>query len=95
MSLVIKELADSKVGGALNLRDLKKAIGRKKPIFLGNAQHDAQEFLTSLLEILNTELTRVKEKAKYKELNGDPSKSSLQSLVFFYLYRVNNGGNTI
>ena len=43
----------------LNLRDLKKAIGKKKPIFLGNSQHDAQEFLTTVLEIINSELTRV------------------------------------
>jgi uncharacterized UBP type Zn finger protein len=36
-------------GSPLNLGALKKAMGKKKPIFLGNAQQDAQEYLTNLL----------------------------------------------
>jgi len=32
----------NKSGGALNLGTLKKCVGRKKPIFLGNSQQDAQ-----------------------------------------------------
>lgn len=40
-ALALKEML-SKQGSPLNLGNLKKNLGKKKPMFLGNAQQDAQ-----------------------------------------------------
>jgi hypothetical protein len=37
-------------------------------------------------------MTRVKNKPKYKELEGDPSKSSIKIIVIMGLFSQNNGG---
>jgi hypothetical protein len=37
-------------------------------------------------------MTRIKNKPKYKELEGDPSKSSIKALVNFSLLSLKNGG---
>lgn len=76
---LVKEMMTK--GSPLNLASLKKAIGRKKTVFLGSAQQDAQEYLNTLLEILNDELTRIKSKGKYREMEGDPNKKSICQLV--------------
>jgi ubiquitin C-terminal hydrolase len=63
-----------------NPSELKVAIGSKKPRFSGYSQQDAQEFLTSLLELLSSDLNRSKN-PKYKELNADLTKQTLQEIV--------------
>lgn len=37
-------------------------------------------------------MTRIKNKPKYKELEGDPSKSSIKELVNMGLFSLKNGG---
>jgi len=69
-------------------------MGRRKDRFAGSAQQDAQEFLTAFLEGINEEMTRVKVKPKYKELQGDPSKDTLRNIVQYSLCRLINGGTT-
>jgi ubiquitin C-terminal hydrolase len=69
-------------------------MGRRKDRFAGSAQQDAQEFLTAFLEGINEEMTRVKVKPKYKELQGDPSKDTLRNIVQYSLCRLINGGAT-
>jgi ubiquitin C-terminal hydrolase len=69
-------------------------MGRRKDRFAGSAQQDAQEFLTAFLEGINEEMTRVKVKPKYKELQGDPSKDALRTIVQYSLCRLINGGIT-
>lgn len=74
--------------------DFKAQMGRRKDRFAGSAQQDAQEFLTAFLEGINEEMTRVKVKPKYKELQGDPSKDALRNIVQYSLCRLINGGTT-
>jgi hypothetical protein len=69
-------------------------MGRRKDRFAGNAQQDAQEFLTAFLEGVNEEMTRVKVKPKYKELQGDPTKDSIRNIVYCFLFRPMSGGVT-
>ncbi|CAD8181053.1 unnamed protein product [Paramecium pentaurelia] len=40
----------------------KKLVGKLSPNFAGNAQHDAQEFITLTLDLLNEDLNRIKVK---------------------------------
>ncbi|CAD8096023.1 unnamed protein product [Paramecium sonneborni] len=40
----------------------KRLVGKLSPNFAGNAQHDAQEFITLTLDLLNEDLNRVKVK---------------------------------
>ncbi|CAD8194982.1 unnamed protein product [Paramecium octaurelia] len=40
----------------------KRLVGKLSPNFAGNAQHDAQEFITFTLDLLNEDLNRVKVK---------------------------------
>lgn len=55
--------------------DFKYSFSRACGKFDGYSQEDAQEFLVSLLELLNTDLNRQKNPAKYKELEFNPKKS--------------------
>lgn len=61
----------------ISTKDFKRELVRNFPNFRGYEQHDAQEFLTSLLDIMSKELNRVKIKPKYKELKIS-SKESIQ-----------------
>ena len=53
-------------------------------MFSGYDQHDAQEFLKTLLEGINDDLNRVRTKQPYRELKIDPKKM-IQQVVFRFI----------
>ena len=57
-------------------------------MFSGYDQHDAVEFLKTLLEAINDDLNRVVTKPAYKELTINPGKK-LQETVPYSLNRAN------
>ena len=64
-------------------------------MFSGYEQHDAQEFLKTLLEGVNEDLNRVSVKQPYRELKAEPERN-LQSIVFrFCLKHLSNDYNRV
>ena len=51
--------------------DLKYAVGRRAPMFMGYNQQDSMELCRFLLDGLHEDLNRVQVKPKYKELKGE------------------------
>lgn len=64
-------------------------IGRVNSMFSGYDQHDAQEFLKTLLEAINDDLNRVVTKPAYKELTINHGKK-LQETVEYCVNRAIN-----
>lgn len=61
----------------ISTKEFKKELVQSFPDFRGYEQHDAQEFLISLLDIMSKELNRIRVTPKYKELKVS-SKESIQ-----------------
>jgi len=66
-SMLLKKLWTSDTR-ATNALSLKRAVSKKSPQFRGYSQHDAAEFMQSLLDGLHNELNRVKKKPPYHEI---------------------------
>ncbi|KAM7541461.1 hypothetical protein Aperf_G00000034307 [Anoplocephala perfoliata] len=70
---LIREMwSDKKRGSSCVPRELKIRIARYAPQFTGYCQHDAQELMNFLLDFLNEDLNRIKEKPyiEDKDANG-------------------------
>jgi ubiquitin C-terminal hydrolase len=69
---------------------LKSALASRNSQFAGYAQQDAQEFLSTLLEYIGEDVSRVNKKSvPYKELTADTKKHSLQAIVLFIYMQSN------
>ena len=84
-----------KIGMEYFFLSLKFSLGEANSMFSGYEQHDAQEFLKTLLEGINEDLNRVTVKQPYKELKAEPDRP-LQNIVYrFYPERFNNDYNRV
>ena len=67
----IKELLTKPNQSVVSPNDLKYAVGRRAPMFMGYNQQDSMELCRFMLDGLHEDLNRVQIKPKYKELQGE------------------------
>jgi ubiquitin C-terminal hydrolase len=71
--------------------EVKAVAGRVASRFLGYDQHDAQEFLRFLLDVLHDDVNRVHTAPAYQELDDDPASSDAQvSSTWWHYYCARN-----
>ncbi|DBA96007.1 TPA: hypothetical protein ACH3X1_001511 [Trebouxia sp. C0004] len=71
---------------AVDPYDFMRACGSHEKQWKDGRQHDAQEFLRSILEAMQTDLNRVRGKPAYKELKGDGTVSQQADEAWEYAH---------
>ncbi|KAL4493459.1 hypothetical protein ABPG72_007467 [Tetrahymena utriculariae] len=79
-SVLIKQVRNISSSSSQAPYALKKSIERVSSQFYGTDQQDAQELLRCLLDGLHEDLNRVRIKPKYRELEADTNKRTLQEI---------------
>ncbi|EAS03115.2 ubiquitin carboxy-terminal hydrolase (macronuclear) [Tetrahymena thermophila SB210] len=79
-SVLIKQVRNTGNSSSQAPYALKKSIERVSSQFYGTDQQDAQELLRCLLDGLHEDLNRVRAKPKYRELEADTNKRTLQEI---------------
>ncbi|KAL4445628.1 hypothetical protein ABPG74_006179 [Tetrahymena malaccensis] len=79
-SVLIKQVRNTGSSSSQAPYALKKSIERVSSQFYGTDQQDAQELLRCLLDGLHEDLNRVRTKPKYRELEADTNKRTLQEI---------------